>query len=163
MRIAVPASGASIGKIQVMNSEERHAALMAYMQRDTFAKWLGITIEEMRPGYGRASMTVTGDMLNFHGLTHGGAVGALGDVAFAIAANSHGQVAVGISINMSLQKSTSAGSRLTAEARELSLKGPLGLYEVIVRDETGDIVAHTQGQTYRKREHFLEMKTGLAH
>src|SRR5690349_12130547 len=43
----------------------------------------GITIEEVREDYARISMIVRADMLNSHGIAHGGMVFALADTAFA--------------------------------------------------------------------------------
>jgi len=50
----------------------------------------------MEVGEGRAvvRMTVTTDMVNGHGLAHGGYVFVLADTAFACARNSHGPVTV---------------------------------------------------------------------
>ena len=48
----------------------------------------GIEIEEAREGYARIRMTLRADMLNGHGIAHGGIVFALADTAFAYACNS---------------------------------------------------------------------------
>ena len=66
-------------------------------QRDRFARLLGIELEEVGPGFCRVGLTVTGDMLNAVGLTHGGVTFSLADFAFAVASNSHGRVAVALS------------------------------------------------------------------
>ena len=48
----------------------------------------GIEIEEAREGYARIRMTLRADMLNGHGIAHGGMIFALADTAFAYACNS---------------------------------------------------------------------------
>ena len=56
-----------------------HAMLAA---EGTGPAW-DIRIEEARAGYARLSMEVRSDMLNGHGIVHGGMVFALADTAFA--------------------------------------------------------------------------------
>ena len=68
--------------------------IAAHIRKDSFANWLGATIEIIEPGYSRVSLVVTASILNFHGMTHGGLVFSLGDIAFAAASNSHGQTAL---------------------------------------------------------------------
>ena len=55
----------------------------------------GIVIEEARHRYARVSMVVRKDMLNGHGIAHGGMIFALADSAFAYVCNggSHASVA----------------------------------------------------------------------
>jgi len=68
------------------------------ISQDPFARWMGIGLQELRPGYSRVAMMLTPQMVNFHGIPHGGAIFALADAAFATASNSHGQTAVALSI-----------------------------------------------------------------
>jgi len=44
------------------------------------------------------TLTITDDMVNFHGLTHGGVIFAIGDMAFAAASNSNGQMAAALNV-----------------------------------------------------------------
>jgi acyl-CoA thioesterase len=48
----------------------------------------GIEIEEAREGYARIRMRLRPDVLNGHGIAHGGVLFALADTAFAYACNS---------------------------------------------------------------------------
>ncbi len=61
-------------------------------------------------------MRVTDDMVNGHGLTHGGFVFMLADTAFACACNSHGPVTVAAGADISFLRPTRAGDLLTAYA-----------------------------------------------
>ena len=70
------------------------AELFRRLAADPLAAHLGITLDEIRPGYARASMTVTRTHLNAVGTAHGGATMALLDVVHAAVSNSHGTVAV---------------------------------------------------------------------
>lgn len=127
-----------------------------YIQRDPFARRLGATVEIIKPGHSRVSLTVTDDMVNFHGLTHGGLIYALGDMAFAAASNSHGQTAVALNVAISYLNASKPGDRLVAEAREQHTSGPTALYDITIRDDrTGQLVAKSQDLVYRKKEWFV--------
>jgi acyl-CoA thioesterase len=64
--------------------------LYQHLAAEPFAQQMGISVDELRPGYARASMTLAPWMVNVHGTAHGGMLFALADVAFAAASNSHG-------------------------------------------------------------------------
>ncbi|MFQ5613603.1 MAG: hotdog fold thioesterase, partial [Anaerolineae bacterium] len=140
-----------------VTEEDRRAAIAEYIQADAYAAKLGATIEAIEPGYSRVSLTVTEEMVNFHGITHGGIVFSLGDIAFSAAGNSRGQTAVALDMHISFLKATAPGDHLVAEARELHLAGPLGLYQItVVEANRGELVAQIQARGYRKREWFVE-------
>ena len=71
-----------------MPDQTRNAAIDTHIQNDAFARFLGADVKIVAPGHSRVSLTVTEQMTNFHGITHGGLVFALGDLAFAAASNS---------------------------------------------------------------------------
>lgn len=131
-------------------------AILRKIGQDPFAKRMGITCEEVRPGYSRMGMMLTPDMLNFHGIPHGGAIFTLADAAFAAASNSHGQTAVALRVTINFLAAAEPGSRLVAEAQELRKGHRSGFYQIAVRKETGDLVATCQAVVYRKQESFAE-------
>ncbi len=57
---------------------------------DRASQMLGMTIESIAPGTARVAMRVRPDMVNGHGICHGGLIFTLADSAFAFACNSHG-------------------------------------------------------------------------
>ena len=126
--------------------------IVEFMAKDPFAKFLGATMEIVAPGHSRVSLTVTKDMVNFHGMTHGGLVFSLGDMAFAAASNSRGQMAVALNVDIVFLKATKPGDQLVAEAIEQHQSGRTALYDIIVRDQTGEMVAKSQNLVYRKKE-----------
>ena len=139
-----------------MTDADRQAAIAGHIQTDHFVAYLGAEIEAIEPGYSRVSLTVSEDMQNFHGMTHGGLIFSLGDIAFAAASNSHGQTAVALNVNISFLKATRAGDQLIAEAREQHVGGRTALYEITVTERgTGQLVARSQAMVYRKREWFV--------
>ncbi len=121
-------------------------------QRDRFARLLEIELEAIGPGYSRASLRVTQDMLNAVGLTHGGVTFTLADFAFAVAANSHGRVAVALTAQISYPAASRQGDRLTADAQEQSKTGRTGLYSVEVRTGEGQLVGLFTGNVYRRSD-----------
>src|ERR1700685_1779643 len=64
------------------------------MASDAASRALGITLLDYGDGWARATMTVTGDMVNGHGICHGAMIFALADTTFACACNSWGPVTV---------------------------------------------------------------------
>ncbi len=137
--------------------ETRKQKINDHIQKDPFARLLGARVEIIKPGHSRVKLTVTDDMVNFHGITHGGVIFALGDMAFAAASNSHGQTAVALNVGINFLKATRAGDHLVAEAKEQHAAGPTALYGITVRDErSGELVAKSQDLVYRKKEWFVE-------
>ena len=137
-------------------NKNRIQKINEHIQRDPYARFLGAKVEIIKPGHSRVTLTVTDDMINFNGITHGGVVFALGDIAFAAASNSHGQTAVALNIGINFLKATGSGDRLIAEAKEQTASGPIAFYDITIRDEqTGDIVAKSQDLVYRKKEWFV--------
>jgi acyl-CoA thioesterase len=139
-----------------MQDEKRRAAIDAHIQNDAFAQFLGAEVTILAPGHSRVALTVTEQMTNFHGITHGGVVFSLGDLAFAAASNSRGQVAVALNVNICFLNPSKVGDRLVAEAKERHLAGRTGLYDITVAEEkTGTLIARSQDLVYRKKQWFI--------
>lgn len=118
-------------------------------RRDRLAKHLGITLDEIGPGYARTSVIIEDFHLNSLDMVHGGTIFTLADFAFAAACNSHGSIAVAINIAITYIKAATGG-KLTAEAREVSKNAKLGTYDIEIRDDTDELIATFQGLAYRK-------------
>ena len=88
----------------------------------------GIEIEEAREGYARVRMTVRADMLNGHGIAHGGMIFALADTAFAYACNGRNVKTVAAQASIVFLDAAREGEMLVAEAREAALAGRSGVY-----------------------------------
>jgi acyl-CoA thioesterase len=125
-------------------------------EKDRFARHLGIEILLEGPGYAKVRMPVKEEHLNGLDIVHGGATFALADLAFAVASNSHGKVAVAINANVSYMAAAKKGATLYAEAREKSRNHKLATYEVEVSDDNGELVAVFNGMVYRKKSDLPE-------
>jgi acyl-CoA thioesterase len=132
--------------------EETAAAVgEAMYARDRASQALGMRLEEMRPGYARLRMTVRADMLNGHGTCHGGLVFALADSAFAFACNSRGVRTVAAGCAVEFLAPAHEGDELVAVARERSLQGRTGVYDVDVTRAEGALVATFRGRSAATR------------
>lgn len=121
-------------------------------QGDAFSQWLGISVEETRPGHCQLRMRVRPEMLNGFGIAHGGIAYSLADSALAFAANGHGQHALSIETSISHTAPITEGTELTALASEEQLSPRIGIYRVEIRGTDGQLVALFKGTVYRKRD-----------
>lgn len=115
--------------------------------RDPASRALGIEILEVLPGEARLALTVTGDMVNGHGICHGGFIFTLADTAFAYACNSHNENAVAQHCQISYLAPARQGERLTAEAREIHRHGRNGTTDVVVSNAAGEQIALFRGNS----------------
>ena len=104
-----------------------------------------VRIEEARAGYARLSMTVRADMLNGHGIVHGGMVFALADTAFAYVCNGRNEKTVAAQAGIVFLGSATEGETLIAEAQEAAAAGRSGVTRVTVRTKDGRPVAEFTG------------------
>jgi acyl-CoA thioesterase len=118
-----------------------HAMLAA---EGTGPAW-GIRIEEARAGYCRLSMELRAEMLNGHGIAHGGMVFALADTAFAYVCNGRNERAVAAQAGIVFLGAAEAGETLVAEAQELAASGRSGVTRVAVKTANGRPVAEFTG------------------
>jgi acyl-CoA thioesterase len=124
---------------------ERSAA--ALRDNDAAARFLGVEIDAVTPGRARARMTVTSEMLNGHGLAHGGLVFALADAAFAYACNTDGSPTVARQCEIAFMRPAQLGDALVAVAELRSRVGRSGIYDVRVSRADGELVAEMRGHS----------------
>lgn len=142
-----------------MDEKTRRQKISDHIQQDAFARSLGASIEILKPGHSRVSLTITESMTNFHGTTHGGIIFSVGDMAFAAACNSHGRVAVALNVSICYLKSSFPGDRLVAEAQEVHNGRKTALYDIkIYNEKTGELIAKSQDQAYRMNQWIVEME-----
>lgn len=125
--------------------------IMERVTNDPYAKFLGITVDDVAEGYAKVSMDVTSNMLNIHNTANGGVIFSLADAAFAIASNTYDQTAVGINVNMSFIAAGFSNDRLVATAKEVSKNPKLGFYHMEVKNDKDQLIATAEGMVYRKK------------
>jgi acyl-CoA thioesterase len=123
----------------------------AFFAADRFAALAGIEIVESGPGRCTARMVIEDKHLNAAGVVQGGAIFTLADLAFAVASNSHGQLALAINVNISFLAALSSGT-LLATATEVSDPNRIGAYDVLVTDQQERVIARFNGLVYRKQQ-----------
>ncbi|MBR1575389.1 MAG: PaaI family thioesterase [Bacteroidales bacterium] len=118
---------------------------------DRFAREIGARLEEVRPGYARARLTVGPRHLNAGGVCQGGVIFTLSDLTFAAIVNASGCQTPLVGGTIYYHRSAQLGDILTAEGRVLSdhHKLPCALVEVHTQD--GTHVATFTGEGYVTR------------
>ncbi len=117
---------------------------------EPYLKKLGIVLKELKEGYASFEMKVTEDVMNIHGIAHGGAIFSLMDAAFEASSNSHGVPAVALSMNIMFHKAPKAGDTLVAESKEIDRKKRVAFYAIEARSSEGELIATCQALVYRK-------------
>lgn len=121
------------------------------MASDAASRMLGIELADYGPGWARTRMTVRDDMVNGHGICHGGVIFSLADTAFACACNSWGPVTVAAGCDIVFIDPARGGDVLAAEARVRSRYGRSGIYDITVVH--GDrLIAEFRGRSRQVRE-----------
>jgi acyl-CoA thioesterase len=132
----------------------------AMMEKDRFSQWLGIERLEEGEGYCRLRMTVRPEMCNGFSIAHGGISFSFADSALAFASNSPGRHALSIETSISHIKPLQIGDTIIAIAEQKSLGNRIGIYEVRVEKENGELVALFKGTVFRKETEWeIDPKT----
>lgn len=105
---------------------------------DAASRALGMRIVQVGPGRAVLAMTVRDDMVNGHGIGHGGLTFTLADSAFAFACNSYNRRTVAAGAEVRFRVPTRLGDELVATAVERSREGLDGVCDVTVT--VGDLV-----------------------
>lgn len=124
-------------------------------QKDAFSKWLGIEISQVSKGNCILKMKVTKHMLNGFGIAHGGITYSLADSALAFASNSNGKHALSVETSINHISKVREGDVLEAIAKELSLNGKLGIYQVDVK-RGEESVALFKGMVFRTEKDWIK-------
>jgi acyl-CoA thioesterase len=136
------------------------ATAEAMWRDDRASNWLGMKLEEVRPGYARLSMPVTENMVNGHELCHGGFIFTLADSTFAFACNSHNQRAVAAGASIEFLAPARLGDVLTAEGVEQAIAGRSGVYDMRVTNQRGELLALFRGKSAAIRGKLVERGEG---
>ncbi len=128
-------------------------ALQKAVENEPFARALNLKLVEIDEGTSAVEMVFDPDSMgNIFNMAHGGVIFALIDEAFETACNAYGTVAVALNMNITYMASPTPGSRLRAEAKEVSRTRKIGTYEIKVNDQDGKLLAVCQALCYRKKD-----------
>ncbi len=130
-----------------MTNSREHNIRSAF-EGDAYAELLGFELGEITQETVEVSMVVREDHLNFHTVTHGGALFSLADCAFSLASNAHGDTAMAIDTHLALTAPTNLGDTLTATALEVTRGRTLATYRVDVVRGDGRTVGLFTGTVF---------------
>jgi acyl-CoA thioesterase len=128
------------------------AVSQAMLAKDRVAQDLDICLISVGAGSASMTMTVQERMLNGFAICHGGYITILADTAFAYACNSYNDVTVASSLGIEFIAAVQGGDVLTAVAKEVSLAGRTGLYDIDISNQDGKHVAVMRGRSYRLKD-----------
>ncbi|MEL6450552.1 MAG: hydroxyphenylacetyl-CoA thioesterase PaaI [Pseudomonadota bacterium] len=129
-----------------MTPQDRAArCAQAMWAKDSASQALGMALTAIGPGTATLTMPVRANMLNGHGICHGGMIFTLADSAFAFACNTYNQLTVAQQNQITYLAPGQPGDTLTAQATETARQGRSGTYDVAVTGSDGATLALFRG------------------
>lgn len=136
--------------------ERAERAAKAMWSSDRASSWVGMRLVDVDEGAATLELTVASHHCNGHGICHGGMTFSLADSAFAFACNSRNQSTVAQHNMISFVAPAQEGDVLTAVAREVSLSGRSGIYDVRVTNQNDQLIAEMRGFSRAIRGQLFE-------
>ena len=125
-------------------------AIKNAMKKETFAQTLNMKLVELDDGHSVVEMIYTPEnMNNIHERAHGGALFGLMDEAFEAACHTKGTIAVALNMNVTFVSSPKPGSKLQAEAKQVSDTKETASFAIKITDQQGNIIATSQALAYQ--------------
>jgi acyl-CoA thioesterase len=137
--------------------EQHYDEIRTIMEQEPYAKFIGMKLKDFGPGTATAELVPTENMLNAHNTVHGAVLFSLADYVFAVASNSYGKTAVGVTTTMNFMSAAFPGETITAVAREDKRNHRLGWYTIEIGNGK-ELIATMQAMVYRKKEYFIPIE-----
>jgi acyl-CoA thioesterase len=137
--------------------EQHYDEIRTIMEQEPYAQFIGMTLKDFGPGTATAELVPTKNMLNSHNTVHGAVLFSLADYVFAVASNSYGKTAVGVTTTMNFMSAAFPGETITAVAREDKRNHRLAWYNIEIRNEK-ELIATMQAMVYRKNDYFIPIE-----
>ena len=118
-------------------------------QKEHFATAWGMKMLELTPGYARFSMKLKPEYRNFNGLTFGGIIMSIADMAFAYCVNSVNRPSVAINFDIQFIAAPKPDDELFSEGKVIKSGRRLSIAEMTVTDKEGKLIATATGTTIR--------------
>jgi acyl-CoA thioesterase len=121
-------------------------------ESDTYAKFLGIVLDELTDDTIQMHMQLRENMLNWFNRPHGGAIYALADTAFSVLGNNTNNLSVALDCSITYHASPASGTILLVQGETLSTtrRTAAFLFNVYMEKEGGrTLVATMKGVAYR--------------
>jgi len=123
------------------------AELIAREKKEPIAFFLGMKLDELRPGYSKVSMVLKEEYLNFNNYTFGGIIMSLADQAFAYATNSLNFPSVASQINIYFLAAPKPCDKITGECTVIKSGKRSAVSEMVVTGMDGKLIAKATGTT----------------
>lgn len=119
------------------------------ISEDSFSRWLGIEVLEVREGFAKTKMVVRPEMMNGLGVVHGGIAFSLADSTFAFACNNRNTLSLALDTSINFLRPVQSEDTLTAEAKEIHNGRSTGLYQVTIFNQHQHTIAIFKGTCFR--------------
>ena len=140
-----------------MNKQALAERIAGVIEReDRASRFLGMRLDEVKPGAARLSMRVSADMVNAQRVCHGGLIFSLADSSFGYACNTHNHRALAASCTIDFLAPAQIGDELSAEATEVARAGRTSVYDVRVTNQHGELVALFRGKAATVKGTWIE-------
>jgi acyl-CoA thioesterase len=140
------------------------AAAEAMWKNDRACQALAMELVAVDLGVAEMTMTVQAQMVNGHGICHGGYLFTLADSAFAYACNSRNLVTVAAGARIDFLQPAKLNDRLLARASVVHQGKRTGIYDVVVTNEEGVCIAQFRGNSATIGDEIVRLdSTGIAH
>jgi acyl-CoA thioesterase len=140
------------GSAGIVDDKSVMDAIWERVANEPFARKMGLRLLKIEPGYALVEMDLRDDMANIFDMTHGGAIFSLIDEAFEISCNSHGTVAVALSMTVTYHNPPTKAGVLRAESKEIYRSRKTATYDIKVTENENTLIASCQALAYRKQE-----------
>jgi len=140
------------GSAGIVDDKKIMDAIWQRVANEPFARKMGLRLLKIEPGYALVEMALDSDMANIFDMTHGGAIFSLIDEAFEISCNSHGSVAVALSMTITYHNPPTKAGVLRAESKEIYRSRKTATYDIKVTENENTLIASCQALAYRKEE-----------
>lgn len=137
--------------------EQHYDEIRTIMEQEPYAQFIGMKLKDFGPGTATAELVPNESMLNSHNTVHGAVLFSLADYVFAVASNSYGKTAVGVTTTMNFMSAALPGETITAIAREDKRNHRLAWYTIEISNGK-ELVATMQAMVYRKKEYFIQIE-----
>ncbi len=130
--------------------EKIRSAITGAIKRESFAQELSMKLVELEDGHSVVEMIYDPQkMNNMHAGAHGGALFGLMDEAFEMACHTNGTIAVALNMNVTFVTGPKPGSKLRAEANQVSATRKTATFDIKITDEEGKIITICQALAYQ--------------
>ena len=125
-------------------------AIAGAVKKEPFAQALNMELVELEDGHSVVEMMYDPEnMNNMYDRAHGGALFGLIDEAFETAAQTKGTIAVALNVNITYVASPQPGSKLRAEAKQVSQTKKTASFDIKITDQDGNMITIYQALAYQ--------------